>query len=233
MDRLSVVVAAMVVAMAVAVTVVLVGDGTPAARIEEDHEWTLRLREAEAALAAGAAQVTMRRLRAAHRAALRTGRWDAMVEVGDAARRAGEADATLPRAIPTASRAYLAGLARAREQQLAGRSAPRGRGVCRARRSRDGRVLHRRGRRARGARRWRRAPGAGAGVLGALPRVARLPSESGEWIARIERAASSAQGAPADCRRRRRGPSARRRARARAGPVRPGRTAPTTAMAAR
>jgi hypothetical protein len=116
MDRLSVVVAAMMVAMAGAVTVVMVGDGTPAARFEEDIEWTVRLRDAEAALAAGQTHVTMVQLRAAHRAALRTGRWGAMVEVGDAARRAGEAVTPPPRALPTASRAYLAGLARAREQ---------------------------------------------------------------------------------------------------------------------
>ena len=119
MDRLSVLLAAMVAAMAVALTVVLVGDGTPAGRIDgtEDLEWTLRLRDAEAALAAGEAQVTIVRLRAAHRAALRTGRWDALIEVGDAARRAAEASTSPPRAIPTASRAYLAALARAREQQ--------------------------------------------------------------------------------------------------------------------
>ena len=97
---------------------VLVGDGTPAARIDgtEDLEWTFRLREAEAALAAGEIQVTMVRLRAAHRAALRTGRWDAMVEVGDVARRASDIATPPPRAVPTASRAYLAGLALAREQ---------------------------------------------------------------------------------------------------------------------
>jgi hypothetical protein len=113
MERLSVVVAAMVVAMAAAVTVVMVGDGTPAARFHEDREWTLRLREAGAALEEGQTHVAIARLRAAHHAALRTGRWDAMVEVGDLARHAG----AVPRARTTASRAYLAGLARAREQR--------------------------------------------------------------------------------------------------------------------
>lgn len=118
MDRLSVVVAAMVVAMALAVTVILVAYGTPAARIgAEDIEWTLRLHEADAALAAGDGQTAMAHLRAAHRAALRTGRWEALAEVGDAARRARELAPPPPRAFATASRAYLAGLARAREQQ--------------------------------------------------------------------------------------------------------------------
>jgi hypothetical protein len=117
MDRLSVVVAAMVVAMAVAVTVVMVGDGTPAARIHEDREWTLRLREAEEALTTGQMQVMIVRLRAAHRAAFRTGLWEAMVEVGDLARHAGDAAAPSLRARATASRAYLAGLALAREQR--------------------------------------------------------------------------------------------------------------------
>ena len=117
MDRLSGLVASIVVAMAVAVTVVLVGDGTPAARIEEDLEWTLRLREAEAALATGRPQVTIIQLRAAYRAALRTGRWDAMVEVGDVARRAAEGALAPARAVPTASRAYLAALTLARDQR--------------------------------------------------------------------------------------------------------------------
>jgi hypothetical protein len=116
MNRVSMVVAAMLVAMAGAVTVVMVGDGTPAARFEEDLEWRVRLAEAEAALAAGQTQVMMVRLRDAHRAALRTGRWEAMVEVGDVARRAGAVVAPPPRVLGTASRAYLAGLARAREQ---------------------------------------------------------------------------------------------------------------------
>lgn len=117
MDRLSVVVAAMVAAMALAVTVILVADGTPAARIAaEDLEWTLRLREAETALAAGDGRTAVTRLRAAHQAALRTGRWDALTDVGDVARRARELAAPPPRASATASRAYLAGLARAREQ---------------------------------------------------------------------------------------------------------------------
>ena len=117
MDRLSGLVAAIVVAMAIAVTVVLVGDGTPASRIEEDLEWTLRLREAEAALATGRPQLTLIQLRAAYRAALRTGRWDAMVEVGDVARRAAQGTPAPAPAVPTASRAYLAALALARDQR--------------------------------------------------------------------------------------------------------------------
>ncbi len=118
MDRLSVVVAAMFAAMALAVTVILVADGTPAARIaREDVEWAQRMREAEAALAAGDGQAAVARLRAAHYAAVRTGRWDAMAEVGDAARRASELATPPPRATSTASRAYLAGLAQAREQR--------------------------------------------------------------------------------------------------------------------
>ena len=118
MDRLSAVVAAMVAAMALAVTVILVADGTPAARIAtEDLEWALRLREAEAALAIGDGLTAVVRLRAAHQAALRTGRWDALADVGDAARRARELTPPPPRAFATSSRAYLAGLARAREQQ--------------------------------------------------------------------------------------------------------------------
>lgn len=118
MNRLSVVIAAMVAAMGLAVTVILVADGTPAARIAaEDVEWTLRLREAEAAVADGDGLTAMARLRAAHQAALKTGRWDALAEVGDAARRARELVPPPPRAFATASRAYLAGLARAREQR--------------------------------------------------------------------------------------------------------------------
>lgn len=118
MDRLSVVVAAMVAAMALAVTVTLVADGTPAARIAaEDLEWARRLREAEAALAEGNGLEAIARLRAAHHAALKAGRWDALAEVGDAARQVRELVPPPPRAFATASRAYLAGLARAREQR--------------------------------------------------------------------------------------------------------------------
>ena len=117
MSRLGGIVASIIAAMALAVTVVLVGDGTPAPRMEEDLEWTLRLREADEALAAGRPQLASAQLRAAHRAALRTSRWAAMVEVGDAARRAANAAAPLPGGVPTASRAYLAALVLAREQR--------------------------------------------------------------------------------------------------------------------
>jgi hypothetical protein len=116
MKPLSVVVAGVAAAMVVAI--VLVADGTPAARVPmEDLEWARHMREAEAALAAGDGQVAVARLRAAHRAAVRTGRWEALAEVGDAARRAGALTPPPPRAARTASRAYLAGLARAHEQR--------------------------------------------------------------------------------------------------------------------
>jgi hypothetical protein len=118
MKRLSVVGAAMVAAMAGAVILILVGDGTPAARMEKaDLELAQRLREAAAALGAGDGQAALAQLRAAHRAALRTGRWDAMAEVGDAALRASAVATPPARARSTASHAYLAGLARAREQR--------------------------------------------------------------------------------------------------------------------
>jgi hypothetical protein len=118
MDRLSMVVTAMVAAMAVVVTVILVADVTPAARVaREDLDWTQRMREAQTALAAGDAGTALARLRTAHQAALRTGQWEALVEVGDAARRAGPLVRPPSRAAATASRAYLAGLVRAREQR--------------------------------------------------------------------------------------------------------------------
>src|SRR5262245_53281868 len=116
MDRFSGVVAAIVVAMAIAVTVVLVGDGTPASKFEEDREWASHLLAVQTSLAAGQPQRAAALLRVAHRAAFRTGRWEAMVEVGDAARRASESAPLLPRGAAVASRAYLAGLALAREQ---------------------------------------------------------------------------------------------------------------------
>jgi hypothetical protein len=117
MDRLSVVVAA-VAALAVGLTAILVADRTPAARVaREDLQWTQRMREARTALAAGDGQAALVPLRAAHHAALRLERWDALAEVGDAARRAAEMSATPRRAASTASRAYLAGLALARERR--------------------------------------------------------------------------------------------------------------------
>jgi hypothetical protein len=118
MDRLSVVCAALVTPIAVAAILFLAADGTPAARVERaDLELAQRLREADASLAAGAGQTALVRLRAAHHAALRTERWDAMAEVGDAARRASAMASPPGRAVAMASRAYLAGLARAREQR--------------------------------------------------------------------------------------------------------------------
>ncbi len=118
MDRLSVLCAALVTPITVAAILILAADGTPAARVERaDLELAQRLREADASLAAGDGQTALVRLRAAHRAALRTERWDAMTEVGDAARRASAMAAPPGRAMAMASRAYLAGLARAREQR--------------------------------------------------------------------------------------------------------------------
>jgi hypothetical protein len=118
MDRVRVVVAAVVAAMAVALTAILVADGTPGARMARaELEWMRHMGEAEAALAAGDGPAALASLRAAHQAAVRMERWEALAAVGDAARRSGEMAAPARHAVSTASRAYLAGLAVARERR--------------------------------------------------------------------------------------------------------------------
>jgi hypothetical protein len=104
-------------ALTVATALVLAGASTLAARVDTGEEWTRRVGEVDAALANDDVATAMRRLRDAYRAALRSDRWEAMAEVGDVARRVRAVAVAPEPALTMARKAYLTGLARARQQR--------------------------------------------------------------------------------------------------------------------
>jgi hypothetical protein len=117
MNRLIAIVAAPVAALTVAMTLVLAAGSRLVAEADSGKEWTRRVWEVDAALADDDVAAAMPRLRDAYLAALRSNRWEAMAEVGDSARRVSAVVVVPEPALMTARRAYLTGLARARQQR--------------------------------------------------------------------------------------------------------------------
>lgn len=81
------------------------------------HVWTAPLDQAEAALERGDAAAAMSAWREAQGAALRSGRWEGMIAVGDAARRLAEAGRDRADGLARARQAYLTALFRARRER--------------------------------------------------------------------------------------------------------------------
>jgi hypothetical protein len=81
------------------------------------NAWTEPLDEADAALARGDAAAAMAAWRQAQAAALRSGSWEGMIAVGDAARRLAEAGRDRGDGLARARQAYLTALFRARRER--------------------------------------------------------------------------------------------------------------------
>ena len=81
------------------------------------HAWTAPLDRADAALGRGDAAAAMSAWREAQAAALRSGRWQGMVAVGDASSRLAEAGRDRGDGLARARQAYLTALFRARRER--------------------------------------------------------------------------------------------------------------------
>ena len=81
------------------------------------YAWTAPLDQADAALARGDAAAAMSAWREAQAAALRSGHWEGMIAVGDAARRLAEPGRDRADGLARARQAYLTALFRARRER--------------------------------------------------------------------------------------------------------------------
>ena len=81
------------------------------------HVWTAPLDQADAALGRGDAAAALSAWREAQAAALRSGHWEGMIAVGDAARRRAEAGRDRADGLAGARQAYLTALFRARRER--------------------------------------------------------------------------------------------------------------------
>jgi len=95
----------------------LLQESLTAMRNNLDTLWLAHLRTVEQALEKGDGKGAMRAWHGAYGAALGSGRWQAMVEVGDAFLRIGEVSRSRDAFTPTARRAYRVALARAVQQR--------------------------------------------------------------------------------------------------------------------
>jgi hypothetical protein len=80
-------------------------------------EWAAPLDRSDAALAGGDAAAALTAWREANAAAIRSGQWEGMIAVGDAARRLGARGGTPRDSLMRARQAYLTALYRARREQ--------------------------------------------------------------------------------------------------------------------